>query len=130
MIRAPRIIKRIIEREGSLALVAAQQISKIFHGRLALRYEDPVEFTGLVSKLKGFCSEKDIILATTTRISGRRCPIPAPEGGSYLRHAANSIVYLRKSKGGRASAYIIKHPDRALAGRMVDFDEGGFLWAG
>ena len=72
-----------------------------------------------------------MILAATCRSSGRGSPIPLPDGGSFLRHAANAIVYLRSRRRGGVSAYLVKHPDRSRSGRMVHIDgEGGIPWGG
>ena len=129
LMRAPDLVERLLEDYDGFTLVAVQQIAKIFYGRRAVRFEEPTEFTGVVSKLKGMCSERGIVLAATTRTSGLAKPIPAPEGGSFLRHAANAIVYLRASKRGSVTAYVVEHPDRARAGRMVNFGKGGSQWA-
>ena len=125
LMRAPGLVGDLLERVGGFSLVAVQQLAKLFHGEHALRHEHPTEFTGLVSRLKAMCSERGIALAATCRTSGRRRPIPLPEGGSYLRHAANAIVYLREPRRGPASAYVVKHPDRARTGLTVQFGEGG-----
>ena len=129
LIRAPGLVEELLEGYEGFTLVAVQQIAKIFYGRRAVRFEEPTEFTGAVSKLKGMCSERGIVLAATTRTSGLAKPIPAPEGGSFLRHAANAIVHLRASKRGSVTAYVVEHPDRARAGRTVNFGKGGSQWA-
>lgn len=130
-IRSPSLVESVIAGGGEFCIIAAQQITKIFYGKTALRYEDPAQFTGMVSKLKGLCGQGGIVLAATCRSSGRGSPIPLPEGGSFLRHAANAIVYLRARKRGGVSAYLVKHPDRDRAGRMVHIDgEGGIPWGG
>ena len=131
LIRAPSLVERLLEGYDGFTLVAVQQIAKIFYGKRAVRFEEPTEFTGTVSRLKAVCSERGVVLAATTRTSGRGEPIPAPEGGSFLRHAANAIVYLRESRRGPTSAYVVKHPDRARTGLVVQFGEGGgAFWGG
>jgi hypothetical protein len=129
--RSPSLIESVLVDGGEFGLVAAQQITKIFYGKTALRYEDPTQFTGMLSRLKGLCGEGGIVLAATCRSSGRGSPISLPEGGSYLRHAANAIVYLRAWRRGGFSAYLVKHPDRSRSGRIVHIDgEGGIPWGG
>ena len=127
--RSPSLVESVIAGGGEFGIIAAQQITKIFYGKTALRHEDPAQFTGMVSKLKGLCGKGGIVLAATCRSSGRGSPIPLPEGGSFLRHAANAIIYLRSRRGGRVSAYLVKHPDRDRAGRMIQL-EGGIPWGG
>lgn len=130
LMRAPDLVEGVLEEAEGFTLVAVQQLTKLFYGKRALRHEDPSELTGAVSRLKEMCSERGIVLAATTRSKGRRRPIPLPEGGSFLMHAANSIVYLRESKGGQPSAYVVKHPDRALTGRVMHFEEEAPVWGG
>ena len=124
LIRAPDLIEGLLEDGDGFSLIAIQQITKLFYGKHAVRQEDPAEFTGVVSKLKTMCSERGMVLAATGRASGCRRPVPGPEGGSFLRHAANAIVYLREPHRGFLSAYILKHPDRARMGKLVHFGEG------
>ena len=129
--RAPALIESVIARGGEFSLIATQQITKIFYGKTALRHENQTQFTGIVSRLKGLCGEEGLILVATCRSSGCGRPIPLPEGGSFLRHAANAIVYLRGERRGGVSAYLVKHPDRDRSGRKVHIDgEGGTPWGG
>lgn len=131
LIRAPDLVDGLLEGVDGFSLIAVQQLAKLFYGKHALRHEDPAEFTGAVSKLKAMCFERGIVLVATSRASGRRRPVPLPEGGSFLRHAANVIVYLRGSRRGVSSAYVVKHPDQACTGRVVHFGEGGAsIWGG
>jgi hypothetical protein len=99
------------------------------HMEDAVRFEDPAEFTGVVSGLRRLCYERGAALAATCRPVGRG-PVPLPEGGVYLRHAASVIVYLRPLRDSRMSAHLVKHPESALIGRRVSYREEGFSWAG
>ena len=129
--RAPSLIESVLGGGENFGIIAAQQITKIFYGKTALRHEGLTQFTGMVSKLKGLCGEGGIALAATCRSSGRGKPIPLPEGGSYLRHAANAIIYLRAQRRGGVSAHIIKHPDRSRSGLRINIDgEGKIPWGG
>jgi len=127
-IRAPSLIEELLGRMDGVTLIAVQHIAKLFYGASALRQENPAEFTGMVSRLRRLCCERGIALAATCRSSGCGRPVPMPEGGSFLRHAANVIIYMReRAGGGPASAYLVKHPDRSRGGRMVEFGgEGEF----
>jgi hypothetical protein len=130
LMRAPDLVEELLNGHDGFALVAVQQIAKIFYGRRAVRFEEPTEFTGTVSRLKAMCSERGVVLAATTRTSGLGGPIPAPEGGSYLRHAANAIVYLRASRKGAVTAYVVEHPDSALTGLRMNLGGEETQWAG
>ena len=129
--RSPSLVGSVIAGGGEFRIIAAQQITKIFYGKTALRHEGVAQFTGMVSRLKGLCGQGGLVFVATCRSSGRGGTIPLPEGGSFLKHAANAIVYLRPRKRGGVSAYLVKHPDRDRAGRMIRLeDEGGFHWGG
>jgi hypothetical protein len=129
--RTPSLIEAVLIEEGGFSIIVAQQITKIFYGKTALRHEHPAQFTGMVSRLKGLCGKRGIILAATCRSSRRGRPIPLPEGGSFLRHAANAIVYLRERRRGGISAYIVKHPDKNRSGRIAHIVwEGEATWGG
>jgi hypothetical protein len=118
-IQAATLIENVITREGSFNLIALQQITKIFYGTTAVKFENPTKFSGMISKMKRICTDHGLILTATCRSSGNQRPIPLPEGGSYLRHAANVIIYFRENKKGGISAFLLKHPDRRPGGKMV-----------
>jgi hypothetical protein len=127
--RSPSLVVSVLAGGKKFSIIAAQQITKIFYDKTALRHEDPAQFTGMVSRLKGLCSQGGIVLTATCNSSERGSPIPFPKGGSFLRHAANTIVYLRRQKRGEVSAYLVKHPIRDRVGRMIHL-EGGIPWEG
>ena len=130
-IRAPSLIKSLLEKYSGFTLVAAQQVTKIFYGKHAIRHESPAEFTGMISRLKSLCSGTGTVLVATCQQSTQAKSIPLPEGGSFLRHTANTIVYLRMSPNGALSAHVVKHPKKKLIGRRVNFDQGeNVLWVG
>jgi hypothetical protein len=129
LMRAPDLVKGLLDGYDGFTLVAVQQIAKIFYGRRAVKFEELSEFTGTVSKLRTMCSERGIVLVATTRTSGQSGVIPALEGGSYLKHAANAIVYLRPSKEDVITAYVVEHPDSARKGRRMNLG-GEPQWAG
>lgn len=131
LIRAPDLVDGLLEGADGFSLIAVQQLTKLFYGRHALRHENPAEFTGIVSRLKAMCFERGIALAATASASGHGRPIPRPEGGHFLSHAANAIVYLRETRWGSLSAYVVKHPERGRTGRTVHFGEVRIsIWEG
>ncbi len=130
LLKAPALVEALLEEHGGFSLVAVQQLAKLFYGENALRFETLNAFTGIVSRLRATCTGRGAVLVATCRASDRGRPIPLPEGGNFLRHSANAIIYLRESRRGPASAYAVKHPDRARTGLVVHFGEGGSLWGG
>lgn len=125
--RAAGIIEGILGRIDGVSLVAVQQIAKLFSPPQPGGHAGLGGFVGMVSRLKGLCYQKKVALAATCRPSDEGQPIPLPEGGGFLRHAANVIGYLREARGGAASAYLVEYPDRARLGHMIEFGgEVGF----
>ena len=100
-------------------LIIFQWITKIFYGKTAVKFENPTKFSGMISKMKRICTDHGIILTATCRSSGNKRPIPLPEGGSYLRHTANVIIYFRENKKGGISAFLLKHLDKSPGGKIV-----------
>jgi hypothetical protein len=123
LLKAPALVEGLLDEHGVFTLVAVQQVAKLFYGEDALRFEELAEFTGVVSRLRAMCSERGVTLVATCRSSRRVGPIPLPEGGSFLRHSANAIFYLRESGRGLASAYAVKHPKKRREGMVVRFGE-------
>jgi len=122
------LVEGLLERMGGFSLVAVQQMVKLFSAPRPGRHGGLAGFVGMVSRLKGLCYGRGVALAATCRPSGAGRPVPLPEGGGFLMHAANVVVHLRATQGrGPVSAYLVKHPDRARMGRVVEFGgEGGF----
>ncbi|MFH2112603.1 MAG: hypothetical protein ABIJ47_15245 [Candidatus Bathyarchaeota archaeon] len=128
LIQVPRLVERIMG-DAEPALVAVQQLTKLFYGPDAVRFEDPAEFTGVVSGLRQLCYERDTVLAATCRPAGRSLT-PLPEGGAYLKHAATAMVYLRRMRGDEMSAHLVKHPESARIGRRISLDGRETPWGG
>lgn len=118
---AASLVEGVLGRAEGVSLVAVQQVAKLFsppEGREGL-----AGLVGMVSRLRRLCYEGGIALAASCRPSAEGAPVPLPEGGDLLRYAANVVVYLRASRRGVVSAHLVKHPDRARAGRVVEFGE-------
>jgi hypothetical protein len=128
LIKTPDLVKGILENHHGFTLVVVQQIAKIFYGKKALRFQSLTEFTGTVSRLKTMCSERDIVLVATTRNNEHGSPIPEPEGGSYIRHTANVILYFKSAGKQKTSAHLVKHPDRSRVGMTITFNEVNYHW--
>ena len=122
LMRAPSLVEEVIEKVGTVRLVAVQQISKLFYSETAMGFEEQTEFTGVVSKLKELCTIHQVSLVASCEAKKRRDLLPEPMGGSYLRHAANVMVYLRMMSGGDVSAQLVKHFDKMRAGKRVSLN--------
>jgi RecA/RadA recombinase len=70
----------------------------------------------IVSRLLQACSEAGVALVATCRPrAGAPGRVPEPEGGRYLRHACNYLVYMRRVEARGAwsiQAYLRKHPSK------------------
>ncbi len=119
LMNAPSLVEEVIEKVGDVRLVAVQQISKLFYSETAVGIEDRNEFTGVVSRLKELCSLHQVAMVASCMAKKKRGLSPEPMGGSFLRHAANVMVYLRLMKGGDVSAQLVKHFDKERAGKRV-----------
>jgi len=122
LMRAPSLVEEVIAEVGSVRLLAVQQLSKLFYGESAVGFMDRNEFTGVVSKLKELCMVHQIALVATCEAKKRRGLSPEPMGGSYLRHTANVMVFLRMLSGGDVSAQLVKHYDKERMGKRVRLD--------
>ena len=120
--RAAGLVEELSARVEDVSLVAVQQMAKLFEPQPGRRI-DLAELVRMSSRLKDLCYRRRIVLAATCRQAADDRSVPLPEGGGFLRHAANVIVYLRQSRGGSVSAYLVKHPDRARTGRTVEFGD-------
>jgi hypothetical protein len=119
LMNAPSLVEEVIEKVGDVRLLAVQQISKLFYSETAVGIEDRIEFTGVVSRLKELCTVHAIAMVATCEAKKRRDLSPEPMGGSFLRHAANVMVYLREISGGDVSAQLVKHFDKMRTGKRV-----------
>jgi RecA/RadA recombinase len=119
-------IRKLLEKDEEIRLVVVHNIAKLFTSKAGTTKNHfgkrIIKLQKVVLELWQACAQKNTAFVAScqpNKTSKKR--IPQPEGGEYLRHEANVIVYLRK-KSDRApsvTAYLRKHPGRAL--RKVDF---------
>ena len=122
LVNAPSLVEEITEN-ADIKLMAVQQLSKLFYSENAIGFENRAEFKGVVAKLKELCTINHAPLVASCVSKKRRNLSPEPMGGSYLRHAANVLVYLRELKGGDVSAQLVKHFDKRRAGKRVRLND-------
>ncbi len=123
LMNAPSLVENLFEETGKVSLLAVQQVSKIFYSEKAIRFEDPAEFSGVLSKLRELCSLHNVPMVASCGSNKRTDLSPVPKGGTFFRHIANVIAYLRVLKGGEVSVYLVKHFDGARKGKLVRFSE-------
>jgi DNA repair protein RadA len=130
--RAVEEIRRTLERDKEIKLVVVHNIAKLFTSDQEKPDKDKRERIKKLQKVVGqlwqTCAENNVALVASCRpIENSREHIPRPEGGNYLLHKANVIVYLRKKhKGTREiSAFLRKHPNRQNRNVKFQFEIGG-----
>jgi RecA/RadA recombinase len=117
-------IEKLLEEDKGIKLVVVHNIAKLFTSNSLNRNFEKrvVRLQRVVLKLWQACAQTKVSLVVSCRPNkSSRRRIPQPEGGRYLRHKANVIVYLRKrsEKSPYVTAYSMKHPNCVL--RKVDF---------
>jgi hypothetical protein len=126
-IRAAELTEDLVERIGGASTITVQQATKMFAGKPLVPGVEPGSLNGMLSRLKRLAMEQGIPLVVSCRSINENAAIPALEGGSYLTHLANVIVYLREAPGGGTSAYLVKHFDKARVGRRIEWTGGDIL---
>ena len=121
--KAAEEIEKLVNEDPEIRLVAIQQIAKLFTPALLTpQPQAMLNFQNFTSRMKRLCMENQVILAASCRRQARDTSmVPEPEGGTYLQHQANAIVYLRDTEKGQAAAHLVKHPDRLRQSMKVVF---------
>jgi len=108
-------VRQTIESTRGVRLLVVHDVAKLFtaQGQGEEVYRRIPSLQRAVLRVWQMCAERGIALVASCRPSEtRRGVIPRPEGGRYLSHEANVIVYLEKVGGlfPAPQAYLLKHP--------------------
>jgi KaiC/GvpD/RAD55 family RecA-like ATPase len=108
---------KLLEREENVSLVLIRGIFKLHFddARVKDRHVVREEVQRSIGRLRQVCAERGIpIVASAREIKVKGEVQPRPESSSFLMHAANVIIYLRRrQKGSRYNrAFLIDHPTR------------------
>jgi DNA repair protein RadB len=109
-------VRQTIEATEAVRLLVVHNIAKLFtaHGRRDNGwYRRIPRLQRAVLRLWQACAVRDVAMVASCRpATTRRGKLPRPEGGRYLAHEANVIVYLEQTKGlvTVPQAYLLKHP--------------------
>ena len=117
-------IRKIIEHENTVKLLAIHDMAKLFTSQSVQEsYKRIPHLQRAVSSLWQACSEKGVAIISSCGLAKvKKGSFPKPEGGRYISHLANSIIYLEKTSGlvQAYQAYLLKHsalpPRRTLFG--------------
>ena len=117
-------IRRTIEHENTITILAIHNMAKLFTSQSVQEsYKRIPHLQRAVSRLWQACSEKGVALISSCGLAKvKEGSFPKPEGGRYVSHLVNSIIYLEKTSGlvQTYQAYLLKHsalpPRRTLFG--------------
>ena len=117
--RALDEIQKLLQADPSIRLLVVHNIAKLFTASEGTPNrnitERIVRLQRIIHEIWRVCMERSVAFVASCRpAESRGSRIPPPEGGRYLSHRAAVIVYLEKKSRGGVSAYLIKHPSRAL----------------
>jgi len=119
-------IQKLLDKDKEIKLVVVHNIAKLFTSTTGQTNQNfgkrITKLQRVILKLWQACAQRNVAFVASCRPNrASRGMIPHPEGGKYLRHKANIIVYLRKRSGKTRffTAYLRKHPNRAP--RKTDF---------
>ena len=120
-------VRKLLERDDEIKLVVVHNIAKLFTSPSKENFGERISrLQKIVLKLWQACAQNNIAFVASCRPNKTsRGRMPQPEGGKYLRHEANVIVYLRKRGESFVSAYLLKHPNRETRKIDLTFTVGG-----
>ena len=117
-------ILNIIKYHDKVKLVVVRNLAKLFIESMS-REKEGLEklkrFQHLIATLWQACSEREVALVMSCRPRRRNTFRPSPpEGGTFLRHLAQTILCVKKRDRNRLAAHLLKHPNRQP--RTVEFE--------
>jgi len=107
---------KILEAESEVSLVLVRGIFKLHHDDARIRNRHVVreEVQRSITRFSQLCAERNVPVVASARPRQGRL-LPQAESSSFLRHAANAIVYLRRRRRGAGfnRAFLVSHPARS-----------------
>ncbi len=107
-------LERLLEHESMVNLVLVRGIYKLHRDDARIRKRRRVreEVKRSTTRLRQICARRNIPLVASGRAEERKKGLPQPEGGSFLKHLANVIIYLRRREKGSeySRAFVVKNP--------------------
>jgi len=117
-------VRQTIKETREVKLLVIHNIAKLFtteNKRTAESYKRIPRLQRVVLRLWQTCASQGVAMVASCKpVETQRGRMPKPEGGRYLSHEANVIVYLEKVGGlvPTPQAYLLKHPAKPH-GRVV-----------
>ena len=121
-----RKITELLNRDHEIKLVIAHNLTRFLTSSKNPRRSGQIikQVVGLLYQASSKANAA--LVATGDATAGIRGSIPKPAGGSYLRHVASIITYLKIERRGSVKAYLLKHPYKETPISVAfTFTEGG-----
>ena len=126
-------VNSLVEKDPEIRMVVIHNIAKLFTdpkhtpNKNLMRKIPSLE--KVVGKLFQTCLAHNLALVASCRPNKTpKGKVPLPEGGKYLRHKANVIVYLRRvGKTPQVQAFLLKHPRKERKNLVFQFNGGDFM---
>ena len=109
-------VRKTIEQTNGDKLLIVHDIAKLFTTQSMHneeRYKRILRLQRIILRLWQTCATKSVAMISSCKpIEAHSGAMPRPEGGRYLSHEANVIIYLEKVDGlfPATQAYLLKHP--------------------
>lgn len=126
-------VRQTIEATAEVRLLIIHDVAKLFtsqSGSDEEKYKKIPKLQKAILQVWQACASKGVAVVASCRpAKARRGVMPRPEGGRYLSHEANVIVFFERVDGlfPTSQAYLLKHPARPH-GRAVLNDDGETIW--
>ncbi len=117
-------VRQTIEETEEVRLLVIHNIAKLFtteNKHIEESYKRIPRLQRVVLRLWQTCARREVAMVASCKpVETQRGRMPKPEGGRYLSHEANVIIYLEKVGGlvPTPQAYLLKHPAKPH-GRVV-----------
>ena len=128
-------VSQALKEDPEIRVLMVHNIAKLADLDGAPRQDVPerlqriVRLQGVVSRLSRICAEMNVAMVASCRPRrGSQGRVPEPEGGRYLRHACNVLIYMRRveSRGSWGfQAYLRKHPSKDSTQITIGLGGGG-----
>jgi hypothetical protein len=111
-------VRQTIEGTKEIRLLVVHNIAKLFtaeNKHTEESYKRIPRLQRVVLRLWQTCAARSVAMVASCKpAETRRGEVPKPEGGRYLSHEANIIVYLERVGGlvPTPQAYLVKHPSK------------------
>jgi hypothetical protein len=117
---------KILKREEKVVLVLVRGIFKLHYddARIKNRHVVREEVQRAITHFSQLCASRGIPIVTSGRPHKRTMLLPKPESSSFLKHLANTIIYLRKRKDGSLynRAFLLSHPAKSPGSTEYAFE--------